>query len=116
MTTFLLGPTSSTAVTLYPEFDYKDKRTKIEQSHRLQNGDRYVYKTGVYDNFQFKNKFFPSSDAAVVNSWWESNTELLFWIDSDVSSVMLVNKSKPFDQFQRPYTDLMQGTIKLEGY
>jgi len=113
---FELGINSATAITLEPEFDYKDSLTKLEQIHRLQNGDMYRYKTGAYDKFKFKLRYFSSSDASIVNSWWESNTELMFWIDSDVSSVMLTNKSKPVGQYQKPYTDLMQGTIELEGY
>jgi hypothetical protein len=113
---FRLGINSATALTLEPEFDYTDSLTKLEQVHRLQNGDMYRYKTGAYDKFKFKLRFFPSSDAAIVNSWWESNTELSFFVDSDVSSVMLTNKAKPIGQFQKPHTDLMTGTIELEGY
>jgi hypothetical protein len=113
---FALGISSATALILYPEFDYTDVLTKIEQVHRLENGDMYRYKTGVYDKFKFKLRFFPESDASVINSWWESNTELMFWVDSEVSKVMLTNKSKPIGQFQKPYTDLMQGIIMLEGY
>jgi hypothetical protein len=113
---FALGINSATALILYPEFDYTDVLTKIEKIHRLENGDMYRYKTGVYDKFKFKLRHFPESDASVVNSWWESNSGLMFWIDSDVSSVMLTNKKIPIGQFQKPYTDLMQGTIELEGY
>jgi len=116
MTTFQLGPTSATAIDIFPEFDFKNNRKKIETSHRLQNADRYVYKTGAYDKFQYKVMYVSSSDMSLVNSWWESNTELLFWIDSAVSSVMLVGDAKPIDQYQKPYTDLFHGTIKLEGY
>lgn len=114
--TYLLGPTSADSVEVFPEWDYKSGAKKLEKRHRLENGDYYVYKTGEYDRIQFKVKFFDSSDASLVNSWWESNTELQFYDGTNVASVMLRNDDTPFSQFQKPYTDLMQGMIKLEGY
>lgn len=101
-----------------PEFDYADEERKVEDSHRVRSGGLYRYKWASYRRFKFSMAFVSSSDAAIVNSWWLSNTELLFMNTSDsaVFSVQLVNADKPLGQFQKPYVDLYKGIIELETY
>jgi len=117
---FELGISSADAVTLLPEWDYKRDKPKIESEIRAMSGRSYVYKWGDYEQFKFSCGYTPSSIAAVVNSWWETNTELLFFITSDsvteVNSVRIVNSNRPFAQFQQPYADKMSGGITLETY
>ena len=62
--------------------------------------------------------FVDSSFKAVVNSWWNTNTDLL-WMEeggADVTSVHLTNKSQPIDGFVKPYNDLFKGKIELGTY
>ena len=117
---FELGISSADAVTLLPEWDYKKDNPKIESEIRAMSGRSYVYKWGDYEQFKFSCNYTPSSIAAVVNSWWDTNTELLFFITSDsvteVNSVRIVDKSRPFEEYQRPYTTKMRGTVTLETY
>lgn len=116
MTTYRLGPTSATAITLYPEWDFAGDLRKVEKIHRLENGELFVYKMSDYKMIDFSVKYLTVSDASVINGWWLDNEKLQFFQDSSVSSVMIRNKKKPFSKYIKPYNDLMLGQIKLEGY
>lgn len=115
---YLLFPSSGNHVTLEPEWDFDRNDKKIEDVHRTRAGREYRYKWSSYRVFKFGNTFVTSGVAAVVNSWWDSNTNLLFMKsgDTQVFSVRLVNKDLPFGRFQKPYDDLYQGNIELETY
>lgn len=118
--TFELGISSSDAVTLYPEYNYKGGEVQLRTEHRTKSGKMYLYKWGEYRKIQFNVNYLPASDASLVNSWWDTNTELLFFITSDtateVHSVVLMNKDTPFQQFNKPYADKYKGKVLLEGY
>lgn len=118
--TFELGISSADAVELLPEYDYKSDTVKIENRHRAKSGRLYTYLWASYDQIEFSCKYVPASAAAVVNSWWESNTELLFFVTSnsvtEVYSVVLNNKDRPFQKYSKPYADRYEGKILLEGY
>lgn len=118
--TFQLGISSADAVILRPEFDYQGGRRQIASSHRTKAGRLYRYTWGDYERFQFTLDFVPASDAALVNSWWSTDTELLFFVSSDtateVHSVMITAKQTPLRRFRAPYADLYKGKILLEGY
>lgn len=109
---------SSNGVSFEPEWDFDDGEQKIESAHRVKGGKRYSYLWSTYKKIKFKVMFVNSSDAAIVNSWWRTNTELLFKSESStvVNSVMIVDNSKPLSQFIQPYDDQYQGTINLETY
>jgi hypothetical protein len=118
--TFELGISSVDAITLYPEYDYKGGEIQLRTEHRTKSGKLYLYKWGDYSKFQFNVNYLPASDASLINSWWDSNTELLFLITSgtatEVHSVVLMNKDTPFQQFNKPYADKYKGKVLLEGY
>ena len=119
--TFTLGIDSSTEVTLPPEYDYQAPTVKIDSRFRSKSGKLYTYKWGDYDKFDFSVQYLSNSSAAIVNSWWSTDTELLFFVASDngnteVSSVMIQNKSEPFTEFQPPYIEYKKGKILLETY
>ena len=116
--TFRLFVDSSTGVDVDPEWDYKEASEKVESRHRTRDGSEFVYKWGDIGNIQFTVSFVDSSFRAQVNSWWGGNQALL-WMEeggSDVTSVYLVNRTKPIDQFVRPYDDLFKGKIELGTY
>jgi len=119
-TTFELGPTSATAVTLYPEWDYWNGEKQVRTEKRAKSGRLRVYKWYDYERIDFGLNWVPASDAAVVNSWWDSNTELLWFVTSDstteVHSVMILNEETPLAAYNKPYNNYYKGKIELEGY
>ena len=115
---FILQSDSNTQVNLEPEFDFKDSSTKIENQHRTRDGSLFKYFWDEYPRIKFTIRFINSAQTKQINEWWSNNTELEFYEEgtTDVSSVLITNKTKPVDQFIRPYTDKFQGRIELEGY
>lgn len=115
---FLLFPSSGNHVTLEPEWDFDRKDGKVENEHITRAGKRYVYRWGSYYKASFSLTFVNSSTAAIINSWWDSNTKLLFMESgaTQIYSVMLVGKELPLGSFQKPYTNLFRGKIDLQGY
>jgi len=109
---------SSNSISFDPEWDLTEPGEKIESQHRAKSGNLYRYTWGSFDEFTFSMKFVSSSDAAIVNSWWTSNTELLFMDEAttQVYSVQLMNKKKPITKRIMPYDDQFQGKIKLGTY
>ncbi len=107
-------------VQLFPEYDYKGGEIQLRNQMRTPSGKGYLYKHGDYDKFQFTVNYLSGPDAAIVNSWWDTNAKLLFLITSDditeVHSVILMNKDTPFQQFNKPYADKLRGKVLLEGY
>lgn len=114
----MLFPSSGNHVDLYPEWDIKDESQKIEDVHRPRSGSQYRYKWGEFFRKKFSLTDVSSSDASLVNSWWGSNTDLLFTQDSGttVNSVHIVNGKTPLGGQMEPYDDLYEGSIELEGY
>lgn len=115
---FRLFVDSSNGITVTPEFDFKDSAKKVESRHRTRGAKEYVYKWGEYDILKMKVMFVDSEFKSLVNSWWSSNTELL-WMEeggTDVTSVHITNKNKPIDGYNKPYDDLFKGSIELGTY
>lgn len=75
---YLLFPSSGNHVTLEPEWNFDRKDTQVKNEHITRGGKRYVYKWGSYCKFSFGLTFINSSDAALINSWWITNTKLQF--------------------------------------
>jgi len=115
---FRLFVDSDNGVTLEVEYDYNDNRQKIENKHRTRDGSQYIYKWSAWDKIDFSVMYVNSSTRAVVNSWWEANTDLLFKDENatQVFTVRLSNDSLPISKFIKPYNDLWRGVIELEGY
>ena len=120
MATYELGPSSNSAVTLVPEYDYQKRVVKNESKLRTLSGKQYTYKWGSYTEFEFGLEYVAASDAAIVNSWFESNTELLFLITSstatEVHSVMVQGEESPLAEYNKPYDNLFKGKIGLSTY
>jgi len=117
---FQLGISSADAVTLTPEYDYDADEKKIQSDFRTLSGRLYQHKWGDFKSWNFSVKYFGNSDASIVNSWWNTNAELLFFIVEDGSvtetnSVMLTG-GRPFTKYSKPYFDKMDGKIELETY
>ena len=116
---YLLFVTSGDHVSLEPEWNFDRKDTQVKNEHITRGGKRYVYKWGQYVKFTFGVTYVDSATASLINSWWITNTKLLFLSTSDtahVFSVMLIANDFPIGQFQKPYMDKFKGTIDLQGY
>ena len=90
----------------------------MESEHRTRGGKLYRYKWGGYSQWQFSVSFVNSSDAAIVNSWWNTNTELLFMDENttQVYSVLMMNGEAPLTSMVMPHMDQFKGTINLSTY
>ncbi len=120
---YYLGVDSATAITLYPEFDYKYTKIKDESVHRSrgENLDLTKYKWGSYDKFTFSLNYVPDSDSQQINEWWLDNTDLIFFIvdsagDCTPYDVQINNKKYPFRSTNIPYIDQWKGNLILESY
>lgn len=80
--TFELGISSVDAITIMPEYSSTFGKKQIRSEVKTQSGRRYIYKWGDYDQVKLKVDFVSGENAAIVNSWWENNTELLFFVNS----------------------------------
>jgi len=107
-------------VTFYPEWDYSQGERQVRTEHRSKSGKLKLYKWYDYDKISFQANWVPASDAALVNSWWDSNAELYFYVTSsthtEVHSVMLINDETPMANYNKPYNNYFKGKIELEGY
>ena len=117
---YSLGITSSDAITLYPEWNYRKGENQITTRHRTRSGKLYSYIWADYQTINFALNWITASNAAIVNSWWDSGTELLFFVvdgaTTEVNSVLITNKDTPLAQLNQPYTTYYKGVIKLEEY
>jgi hypothetical protein len=115
-----LGINSADAIQLYPEYDYKEPEKIIESSHRTLSGREYHYKFGDFRHFEFSLKFVSLANADIVNSWYNTRTELKFFVSSDtttdVFSVMIMNRQSPLAEFIKPYVTYKKGKLILETY
>lgn len=120
MTTYRLGITSADAIQLYPEWNFKLGKKQIRNQHRARSASLFIYKWSDYHRISFNVDKVAAADAIIINSWWDTNQELVFFVDSgggsDVRSVILTNNETPLNQFPKPYNNLYKGSILLEGY
>ena len=118
--TYSLGITSATEVELIPEWSYKNGDTMKYSRYRTAAGRLYQYKWHDYKKISFPTKFVTSETMSIVNSWWNTQTKLLFFVNDggtvSVTSVFIVNKDAPFRENIKPYTEYWQGAIELEEY
>ena len=117
---YQLGISSDTVVVIEPDWNYRQGKKQFRTETRAKDGTLYSYKWGDYEKFSLSVQWASSSDAALVNSWWDDRTELLFFIVSgtatEVHSVMIMNNATPLAQHKKPYPDKYRGKIILESY
>jgi len=115
-----LGPTSQQAITLNLKYNSTFSKYQMRADHRTLSGKLYVYLWSNYIKHKINVTYMQTSQAAIVNSWWQTNTELLLFITSDsnteVQSVVLLNKEFPMTKFVKPYNTYMEGKLELESY
>lgn len=110
---------SYNAVTLDfdPEWDYQEKRRKVQENHRTTDGSLYMYKFEEYRTFSVPVDHFTQTQADYINDWWNLNEELYFTDpSSDVYVVRITNDKTPIGKRVRPYLDRFMGTIELSEF
>lgn len=115
---FMLFVSSGFGVDLNPAWDFMQDKPKLQDTHRTRTGKELIYLWGSYEYFSFSLMHVDSSTAAQVNSWWDSNADLLFTTDSGatVHSVHLSNADRPLSNFSQPDDTMFDGTIELSTY
>ena len=118
--TFELGIDSSTAIELNVKYNTIISKQQMRSAHRTLSGNLYIYRWSNFIKHKINVDFMQSSNAAIINSWWETNTELLLFVTSDgtteVQSVMLLNKDFPMNKYVKPYNIYLSGKLQLESY
>jgi len=79
---FELGVSSVDAVEVMPHTSFKNRDKIIRSDFRSADGTLFTYKWGDYKQLDFKAEFVPNSSAMLINSWWNSQSELLFFVSS----------------------------------
>jgi len=119
MAQFRLFVDSSNGVDIDPTWDFANQDEKVESRHRVRSGRSYVYRWGGYKKYNVPVSYVNSNFKSIVNSYWDSNADLLFMEvgnSSSVSSVRIVNGALPVGESVMPYTDQFIGVIELETY
>ena len=115
---------ASNTVELYPEWDMKIRKAKIQDAHRTTDGSLYMYKwviggTGpAYTEFEVPLMHIDSGTKDQLESWWLSNQSLYFVEDGSSEShiVRIIGDEFGFEENVKPYKDLFKGTLKLSTY
>ena len=117
---YFLGPDRAHAIELFPDYSFKDGEIDESQKIRTGEGRLYNYKFYDYKQISFNTDWIPASDAAVVNSWWNSQTKLTWFTElgsaTFVDSVMLKNNFTPFSEINKSLDSQYRGKIILEEY
>lgn len=116
-----LGPVGS-YITLTDKMDYRYEfaETLDRKDIRTKQGQLYTYiGQGNWRRFRLPMSWVSSSDRSLINSWWKTGTDLLFFEDSDQTSVFfdvrIVGVQEPFQSFVKPYFQTYyQGEVILE--
>jgi hypothetical protein len=116
---YQLGITSVDAVTLNCEKPEIGKK-QMDYQHRASTGILYQTIINTFHKITLPLEYVPNSHAAIINSWWESQTLLRFFVTSDtatdVRSVMITGAELPLNAQEKPYDSYFSGKVVLEGY
>ena len=115
----VLQVSSSAQLLFTPEYGFKDSAKKINEEHRTRSGKLFQYKWSEYSIFKGPVFYVNSEFKSIVNSWWSTNTSLSYYqiesgTSTDVTTVRLINKSQPIDDYIKPYANLFKGDLELE--
>src|SRR4030042_2763075 len=106
MMTFTLGITSENEITILPDQNNAKENKLNISSHRAKSGKLYTYRWSSFKKIKFSASLFDTSDASIVNSWWDTQTKLIFFeydgTTTFCTSVQIMNKEAPFMGFEEP--------------
>lgn len=112
---------ASRYVELHPEYDF-ELQDKVNRSEdRTLNGTLYSYQFASWKRWELPVSFVNSYERSIITSWWSSQSTLFFndidheLYPSSYHVVKLMNKTSPFDKYQKPYfLQKFQGDLILE--
>lgn len=114
-----LGPTGS-YITFSIQYDYQYTRQAVVKSivHGKQ-GTGGTTSQGSFHGFSFTLNKVTEDQRSLVNSWWQTSTNLRFIEDttspSSFYTVRIVNQESLFQKFRPPYFDTyFTGEVLLE--
>jgi len=118
---YTLFTNSTDGISFDPDFGFKHRDKKIQNSIRVRSGLGFVYKFGDYKRWKIPLRFVGSADKKTLNDWWSNNTELFFYDDNDTtaastSTVRIANRASPVSQPEKPYDYEWKGSLELEEY
>lgn len=77
---------SDTPLRLYPNWGYSERTVKTRQFKNSQGGQLNTYTlVGSYEEYSLPLNIVNGSDSTVINSWWETQTQLHFTINTSVT-------------------------------
>jgi hypothetical protein len=107
-------------VELFPEWNFSAGEIAKIDTIRTDASILHMYKEYDYKEISFNTKHVPASEAAIVNSWWSTQTKLTWFTElgsvTTVDSIMIGNNDEPFTQYSKGYTTQYDGKIVLEEY
>lgn len=104
---------STLTVSLYPMTRMEQHAQLIIDRRRNIGGSAFDYLWGSYKHFQIDVEYLTTSDAAQINEWWETTTELTLFFDSTSYQGYITSRDQPFQSLNRPYPDAWFGTISM---
>lgn len=117
--TYELGISSVDAITVYPEYNYSPHDDQERSDIRAKDGTLYQYQYYAYNKFDVSLEWLPASDAALINSWYDTNVDLIWFVtsnnDTEATTVRIMNNEKPIADFQAPYIEYYKGKLSLEA-
>jgi hypothetical protein len=104
------------AITVILDIEWSLQR--LEQQIRYESvgfGGRLSEKLwGDFEAFQVPVLNIPTSDAMIINEWFETQKQLYFYFDQSTSQVLITNLEPPFMLDSAPYHNEHNGFIRLE--
>lgn len=108
-----------TAISLVPEWDFKDKLTMRRSTMRTLDQNLFSYKWAVFDSFEVGLSMVPAADAAQINAWWRAGASLTLTITRDgetrSATAKITGTTQPFISYHSPQVDYYKGKIALEA-
>ena len=99
-----LGPVNS-LITITPGWAFEQTLTLTSrQDQRTKTGNLFTYvETGRHRRFRLPWSWVSSSDRSLVNSWWQTATDLSFVLETSSFDVRIMGSEEPFQSFVRPH-------------
>lgn len=94
------------------DWDSRNDKTIIKSEIPTIGGYVSSYLWGSFNNFSLNINYITTSDALILNSWWETNTELTLYYETTSYNVLL--RESPFKSLNRPYFDQYTGVLIFE--
>ncbi len=107
------------AINLHPNWDYTENEEIIKHLHTTIGGQTLQFKYSNFFKFEIGLFAIPTSQANLINFWWDNKFNLVYRPDTSDSNlvyiVRLANISKPLDTIVEVNENLWSGRLQLES-